>query len=1228
MEKGVRCSETPPLPERGFTLSPALDANLRDRVRALLVSRNQHTPPKTPCPTPDYNHIPRGSEENRSSQSTTRKKEYTFSPALAIRELSRLEDIKLDMGITRFDGPAGQFQDDSNKPSSRRLSQPRIHTERQLSGDWPRPTQVPGLNQRVQGEMLARETSLPKSSKSVKSSASKKSTGSQVPRFHLRTVPPAVNVNKVVRSTAQHVPGSYQSELLARNERSSETISTLRDDIPDFAGENVIALPTDHHAGRKDEPSRKAVETLKDLAKHNHNEVNSPTPKARASLSKETLKSTVPIRQSPDPLWRPVTSYVGRDEVVQSEARPVADPGQPHDALADTQAFIIGDTDDEKADGVIALPERRVSPTGIGETAINHDNQQSSAGTLPALDTAFLNQTARSVSSSHSIPLDKDEDIMKPVTPLLTNAPHFDVLVEEEKLDDATAPLIPGTRRSSRNTAKASPISRALSILSELSSRSMISGSSFGSSTKDKRRDSYSHLTRKPNSNFNRIATNVERSSSIYTPAKRKYKALADDEEKRQIGASNSTDGTLLLRQHSTNGESFTRVITDLESLLKEALNIAGQANSKDQNETKPYASRVRPATYNRVVSDTSSDSSGYQVSLSEMADEEDNKTTLPKGGHRQSLDRALIKESKNDAFYEGNSLKALEANPSTLPAKNLPSLPRMGFGEPDINFNSKNLDILSVPTISPQTSNVDQEPPRHQAFNSADWAVLRVPSQPSKLRQGVKSPSPTPKRPSSILTPAKEQHTFLVREHGNLEDDLTRNNIREYVNAKQRPPIQLRMSSMRLRAIAKRTSGAIHEEHELHDMKAADDDGSDCDCIPYVADFKPSGLNYHPVFQATLPGESSQTPGKGPFPFHPREATNPSLHYSHEHPKQDAAHQDDLPVTNTYSLEGRHHFSVREPRGFSLSRSHRRSPIARDWSIVRKRFSATVACITTAFIGLIIGIYAGEVPAIQYAIADEHHYTILGNVFFFIGLAITTGLFYPLPLLHGRKPYTLAALAILLPLQFPQALAIDSPRTPYIATYRVGLLVPRVFAGIVMGFASINLITTLLDLFGASLQSGNPHQETVNENDVRRHGGGMGVWLGIWTWCFIGSIGVGFLIGACIISGLNVSWGFWILIILNAAVLVLNILSPEVRRSAYRRSMAEVRNGDEVSRRVARGEIKMHLQSTGPVWWWEEVWAGHVLAIRMLKQPGFAVLALYIGWIYAQVVLVIVVRS
>lgn len=323
-----------------------------------------------------------------------------------------------------------------------------------------------------------------------------------------------------------------------------------------------------------------------------------------------------------------------------------------------------------------------------------------------------------------------------------------------------------------------------------------------------------------------------------------------------------------------------------------------------------------------------------------------------------------------------------------------------------------------------------------------------------------------------------------------------------------------------------------------------------------------------------------------------------------------------------------RRHRSSSGHHSLGLGGSHRHSQIARDWETPRKRWVAAIACINTALLGLIVGIYAGEVPAIQYTLADEHHYTILGNVFLYIGLAIPTILFWPLPLLHGRKPYTLVALALLLPLQFPQAIVLNAPRSPNLASYRVGLLLSRALSGVAMGFANVNFKMTLLDLFGASLQSANPHQELVNEHDVRRHGGGMGIWLGIWTWCFMGSIGVGFLIGALVISRLNVVWGFYITIEVIALVLFLNVLTPEVRRSAHRRSVAEVRTATEIARRVARGEVMMHLTSRGPTWWWEEVFAGQVLCARMLKQPGFVVLALYLGWIYGQIVMLIVVRA
>ncbi|GAW19823.1 hypothetical protein ANO14919_093140 [Xylariales sp. No.14919] len=325
-------------------------------------------------------------------------------------------------------------------------------------------------------------------------------------------------------------------------------------------------------------------------------------------------------------------------------------------------------------------------------------------------------------------------------------------------------------------------------------------------------------------------------------------------------------------------------------------------------------------------------------------------------------------------------------------------------------------------------------------------------------------------------------------------------------------------------------------------------------------------------------------------------------------------------------SLRNRSHVSIDEGQRFSLTKSARRQPtIARDWSPARKRFVAAVACISTALIGVLVGVYAGLVPSIQYYIADFHHYAILGNVGLYLGMALPNFFFWPLPLLHGRKPYIVGGLCIAMPLLFPQAIAISTPRSPYTSVWRVALLLARALMGFALGFAKMNFHSILTDLFGASLMSNTPHQEVVDEYDVRRHGGGLGVWLGIWTWCFIGSLSVGFLVGAVVIEHLQPSWGLYISIIIIAAVLFLNVLCPEVRRSAWRRSVAEVRMGETISRRLARGEVMMHRVQTGPKWWGQEVYHGVALSLEMLRQPGFTIMAVYSAWIYAQIILVIV---
>lgn len=327
-------------------------------------------------------------------------------------------------------------------------------------------------------------------------------------------------------------------------------------------------------------------------------------------------------------------------------------------------------------------------------------------------------------------------------------------------------------------------------------------------------------------------------------------------------------------------------------------------------------------------------------------------------------------------------------------------------------------------------------------------------------------------------------------------------------------------------------------------------------------------------------------------------------------------------------ALDGKHHVTLADNQIWSIHH-HRRQPIARNWTTARKRVTALIVCLNTALIGFIIGIYAGEVPAIQYSLNDLDHHVILGNVVLFLGMGLTTFFFWPLPLLHGRKPYTLLALGIALPLQFPQAVMVDTRRVGGNGGYMTGLLVSRALSGFALGFCHINLKTTLLDLFGASLQSTHPHGEFVVTDDVRRHGGGMGLWLGFWSFCFIGSLSLGFMIGADIVSGLNVSWGFYITVILIAVILFLDVVTPETRRSPHRRTMAEIELPDmRISRRVARGEICMHVYGDGPKWWWEEVFAGVYLSLKMLDQPGFGLMAIYLGWVYGQIVLIIVVRT
>lgn len=71
----------------------------------------------------------------------------------------------------------------------------------------------------------------------------------------------------------------------------------------------------------------------------------------------------------------------------------------------------------------------------------------------------------------------------------------------------------------------------------------------------------------------------------------------------------------------------------------------------------------------------------------------------------------------------------------------------------------------------------------------------------------------------------------------------------------------------------------------------------------------------------------------------------------------------DEKEYISSGALKGKHHITLREDQKWSLHH-HKRQPIARNWTIWRKRFTATVACINTALIGVIVGIYVSILPA------------------------------------------------------------------------------------------------------------------------------------------------------------------------------------------------------------------------------------------------------------------------
>ncbi|KAL8695097.1 MAG: hypothetical protein Q9218_000375 [Villophora microphyllina] len=1187
-----------------------VSGDIRSRIQSLLASHHQRRPPATPCPTPADVHTAANSDDEEVGFSSAR----TTSLDPAYEKLSTFRTANPHYFTNNYDGPARQYPETGAGGARRRSVQHDLGDNHDSAGTGFSPyrgsvkessknTDV-DRPRRTRSTLAKKTPTLPRRSLYNLKATSSASSQALEKHPHHETEEPKVRLN--------HVPGSYRSDY-------DFSVRTSPSDSPGSVKE-AFPITVEPLQGR----SFEAVSSQ-------HTSNNDPfSPKGRAAQPSAVPAGSNDYTEQPRPdaaapFVRPVlSSYTLREAPLAgvSQAGPAAQPESLRDVIDRLDARLLDDvlvqaieasshqaqTPDLKSESAVPAVDL-YSPSAMSSSpvTVEHIGPPSGSANRSPQGTAVLSSSENGL---HPVPLSRDDEALlseKRGATKTTQAPELRQLSSPPVHDDKeiihNSSLNTPSNSADRSATGSFKPTRAQTSLPandpQSESKQHWMRQLLGQRSAPAIGQSPPNLTARPHHRSPKIVDDINLQRSQTLPAQRNISQVDAEQPK--------------------GPESFNRVITDLEGLLQQALQIAGQANDNGSNsrglqgQILPVGARTQGGRATVAERETEDESFGSSDETSSSdspgLDEEQHRTTTTRHYHdRLGNHITLVEPDEADRYHshfkshrhatpypsgsgnitEGHTMEEqAEDDPSDHQRFKRRGTTFAGTGEQG-QYASTPYGVAHQPmqiTIQGDPADV-QNVLLHPAgvtassVDTADWALKRQATSATGRYPSANEPAPAPQWPPPVQVPVNDSQSFELRE--------------------RRPS--------KTPAPAEVTNASVYSDPRSF---SSDDDKEP---IAYFTDRPRSEAQDRATSQRRQAGLNTLSPR--PLPREDTIAPLPSDVGGHG-PGSDPKSLD---------LKHRHHFSIREPKLFSLDKSHRRSPVARDWSTSKKRWVALVACINTALMGLIVGIYAGEVPAIQYNIVDEHHYTILGNVVLYIGLAITTAIFWPLPLLYGRKPFTLAALAILMPLQFPQAVAVSGYRTPYTPTYRVGLLLSRAVTGLVMGFANINFIATLLDLFGASLQSVNPHQEIVNANDVRRHGGGMGIWLGIWTWCFIGSIGVGFFIGAVIISGLDVDWGFWITIILTAFVLVLNVLVPEVRRSPYRRSVAEVRTPTELTRRVARGEVMMHLYSTGPKWWVEEVIAGSVLCIRMLKQPGFVVLSTYIGWIYGQIVMVIVV--
>ncbi|KAL9062883.1 MAG: hypothetical protein Q9157_008562, partial [Trypethelium eluteriae] len=381
------------------------------------------------------------------------------------------------------------------------------------------------------------------------------------------------------------------------------------------------------------------------------------------------------------------------------------------------------------------------------------------------------------------------------------------------------------------------------------------------------------------------------------------------------------------------DSQAFKSALDGLEELMNEALRMAEHGLSPEENNCQSPSNSDRLAR-TAFITERSADGTGPLPISSSSSSNRFKDRAIPSSGlgrwwsrpeSRHDVDTPPLSplekpKSKGDENYQSSEDTAiLRENPSHRPAS--PSFRTAYTRMPlDKLGDSKAIDWAYVP----QSTHPKQVP---SSSGSSD-------SNQSVLRRPIPVHGPT--APISTLPPNREQFNYLDRKP--IDED-PQGNPKRFYNA-----LELhRPHFVEGRGRGRRRRGF----HQLNPRPRYSDE----DELWQHKDHKQTP-RHHVVehLEPALPHSSD--------PVRRQEGSRQNSSIGSE-PADGKLGLGEVDIEKLNLKEPRRsHHSLLEHQPVSLGRHHRRQPVARDWHTTRKRLTATVACMNTALLGLIIGIY------------------------------------------------------------------------------------------------------------------------------------------------------------------------------------------------------------------------------------------------------------------------------